>query len=231
VYCEDKDVPLEVEHIVPKSRGGTDRVDNLTISCVECNRKKGSNTAEEFGYPGIQEQVNQTLRDAAAINSTRTYLRKVIESFDLPIEKTTGGRTKYNRTNQGYEKDHWIDAICAGEGGDNTEIPDWFRPLLIKAEGRGSRQMTLPDKHGFPRTSSKEEKRPYGFQTGDLVKAVVPDHLKTAGVHRGRVSVRTNGSFNIKTDSGWVRGINHKYCSIRQRNSGYSYKEIDSSHD
>ncbi|RZN14766.1 MAG: hypothetical protein EF812_04700 [Methanosarcinales archaeon] len=27
------DVPLEVEHIIPKSRGGTDRVSNLAISC------------------------------------------------------------------------------------------------------------------------------------------------------------------------------------------------------
>jgi 5-methylcytosine-specific restriction endonuclease McrA len=28
-YCDAENVPLEVEHIVPKSKGGTDRVSNL----------------------------------------------------------------------------------------------------------------------------------------------------------------------------------------------------------
>ncbi|NMG83710.1 MAG: HNH endonuclease, partial [Methanosarcinales archaeon] len=36
-YCGKKDVPLEIEHIIPKSRGGSDRVSNLTIACHECN--------------------------------------------------------------------------------------------------------------------------------------------------------------------------------------------------
>ena len=36
-YCGEKNVPLEVEHIIPKSRGGTDRVSNLTLSCRGCN--------------------------------------------------------------------------------------------------------------------------------------------------------------------------------------------------
>ncbi len=29
-----------VEHIVPRSRGGTDRTDNLTIACFDCNNWK-----------------------------------------------------------------------------------------------------------------------------------------------------------------------------------------------
>jgi len=53
-YCGKENVPLEIEHIVPKSRSGTNRVSNLTLACHECNQKKGSMTAEEFGYPNIQ---------------------------------------------------------------------------------------------------------------------------------------------------------------------------------
>lgn len=53
VYCGKTDVPLEVEHIVPSSRGGTDRVSNLTISCHECNLDKGNQTAEEYGHPNV----------------------------------------------------------------------------------------------------------------------------------------------------------------------------------
>jgi hypothetical protein len=37
-----------------------------------------------------------------------------------------------------------------------------------------------------------------GFQTGDMVKAIVPQGKK-AGIHTGRVAVRSTGSFNITT--------------------------------
>ena len=44
-YCGMSGVPLEVEHIIPKSRGGTNRISNLAIACHTCNQKKGSMTA------------------------------------------------------------------------------------------------------------------------------------------------------------------------------------------
>ena len=53
-YCGKTDIPLEIEHIIPKSRGGTNRISNLTIACHDCNEAKGSQTAEEFGYPEVQ---------------------------------------------------------------------------------------------------------------------------------------------------------------------------------
>ena len=42
-YCGRKtpEVILELEHIIPLSKGGTDELDNLTTSCFECNRGKG----------------------------------------------------------------------------------------------------------------------------------------------------------------------------------------------
>ncbi len=43
-YCGRKtpEVILELEHIIPISKGGTDELDNLTTSCFECNRGKGA---------------------------------------------------------------------------------------------------------------------------------------------------------------------------------------------
>jgi len=37
-----------VEHVVPVSRGGTDRIENLLPSCKECNMAKRTMTADEF---------------------------------------------------------------------------------------------------------------------------------------------------------------------------------------
>ena len=41
-YCGAENVPLEVEHIHPRSKGGTNRIDNLAIACRKCNTDKGN---------------------------------------------------------------------------------------------------------------------------------------------------------------------------------------------
>ena len=43
VYCGRKapEVQLEIEHIIPKSKGGTNKIENLVASCTECNLEKG----------------------------------------------------------------------------------------------------------------------------------------------------------------------------------------------
>jgi hypothetical protein len=61
-----------------------------------------------------------------------------------------------------------------------------------------------------------------GFQTGDVVKAVVPAGKK-AGVYVGRVSVRTSGSFDITTENGKVQGISYRHCRLLQHMDGYQY--------
>jgi 5-methylcytosine-specific restriction endonuclease McrA len=40
---------LNVDHVVPRSRGGDDSWDNLVISCRTCNLKKGKRTPDEAG--------------------------------------------------------------------------------------------------------------------------------------------------------------------------------------
>lgn len=47
-YCGATNVYLEVEHIVARSRGGTDEPDNLTLACKPCNRGKGTLSVQEF---------------------------------------------------------------------------------------------------------------------------------------------------------------------------------------
>jgi hypothetical protein len=218
VYCGNRSVPLQVEHIIPKSRGGSDQISNLTISCIECNRKKGSQTATEFGYPDIGKKVKRSMRDVATINSTRYATGNALKAFGLPVTFWSGGRTKHNRIKQGYEKDHWIDAACVGKSGRQVYIPSNLRPLAIKAVGHGRRQMCTMDKYGFPRTRPKQSKQVKGFRTGDIVKAVVTKGKKV-GTHIGRVVIRTSGYFKI----GLVDGINWKYCTLIQRADGYEY--------
>lgn len=47
-YCLQKGGELEVDHIIPLSKGGTNALSNLTTSCRKCNRQKRDKTPEEF---------------------------------------------------------------------------------------------------------------------------------------------------------------------------------------
>ena len=114
-YCGKENIPLEIEHIIPKSRGGTDRIDNLCLACHECNQKKGNMTAEEFGYPDIQKQVKQTLKDTSVVNSTRWKVYNLLYNSGLEVECGTGALTKMNRIKLGLPKEHCFDACCIGQ--------------------------------------------------------------------------------------------------------------------
>ena len=78
------------------------------------------------------------------------------------------------------------------------------------------------NKFGFPRTKAKSGKRFFGFQTGDMVKAIVPSG-KNKGVHMGKVAVRAMGSFAILFQKGKIDGINQKYIKRIHAQDGYAY--------
>ncbi len=227
-YCGKCDVPLQIEHIYPRAKGGTDRISNLCLACEKCNVAKGTRDIKDFlaKKPDVLKRILATLKtplkDAAAVNTTRWALFKRLQAMGLPIECGSGGRTKFNRTMQDLPKDHWVDALCVVESTPARLSLAGIVPLLITAEGHGRRQMCLMGKRGFPRTGPKAAKHVKGFQTGDLVRAVVTSGAKI-GTYVGRVAVRATGSFNITTKQATVEGIGDRYCTTLHKSDGYSY--------
>ena len=227
-YCSAENTPLEVEHIVPKSQLGSNRVSNLTLACHSCNQAKGNRDVGDFlsGKPNllarVLKQAKTPLKDAAAVNATRWKLYQQLQETGLPVEVGTGGLTKYNRTRLNLPKTHWLDAACAGQSTPENLMVKVSKPLQIEATGRGNRQRVLPNKYGFARGHRPRQKQFFGFQTGDIVVADVPKGKK-AGRYFGRVACRTSGSFNVKTVERTVQGISHKYCRIVHRSDGYLY--------
>ena len=144
---------------------------------------------------------------------------KILKDTELPVTTGSGGRTKFNRTRLGLTKTHWLDAACVGDI-DVLEVLT-NKPLLIKATGHGSRQMCRTDKYGFPSRYVPRFKFVKGFQTGDIVKAIVTTGKKI-GTYVGRIAVRSTGSFNISAST-LIQGVSHKYCKTIHRKDGYSY--------
>lgn len=50
-YCKKTFPHYHVDHVIPRSRGGPDKLDNLVLACPPCNMAKGARTPEEWGGP------------------------------------------------------------------------------------------------------------------------------------------------------------------------------------
>lgn len=220
VYCGKKNAPLQIEHIVPKSRGGSNRIANLTLACGPCNLKKGNSTATEFGFPSLQAGTSHALKHASAVNTIRWALFRLLQATDLPLEIGTGAHTKFNRQQQGYPKTHWVDAACIGDSGSRIWIPEQVAPLMIKAMGHGKRQRCYTNKYGFPIAHAPRVKKSYGFQTGDIAKASPPAQIKMPS-RIGRVVIRHKRPMFMLNR----RNIHRKYLTLLQHADGYDYQQ------
>lgn len=188
-YCGATQVPLQMEHIVPRSRGGSDRVDNLALACEPCNVKKGMQTAREFGYPQIQAQAKMPLKDAAHVSSMKTdVVTHFREQFGAEqVRITFGYETKYKRIQVlQLPKSHTNDALAiackVGETARPCEVVHYQRCI-----GRGQYQR-FNGKHSEHKVWASRKVR--GWKLYELIEA-----NGEVGFISGR---RAKGAFVIK---------------------------------
>ena len=225
-YCAVTDKPFEVDHIHPRSKGGSDRISNLTLACHDCNQAKGNQNIKDFLkgktdlFNRILKQAKTPLKDAVAVNSTRWKLFNSLKELGLPVETGSGGLTKFNRKRLKVSKSHWQDAACVGKVPDDLVFKT-NQPLRIKATGHGTRQRCRPDRFGFPKSHAPKAKFFQGFQTGDLVSASIPKG-KFAGQYVGRIAIRFRPSFVLQLPDKKF-DVHPKYLTHIHRNDGYNY--------
>jgi RRXRR protein len=192
VYCGAVDVPVNLDHVVARSRSGSNRASNLVPVGIRRNTEKDAKPVEEF-LAGARIKAQAKAKVAAAVNATRWALYEALADTGLPIEASSGGRTECNRLRLGIPKSQTLDAFCVGEVGTlvGWQIPSAEICYCTRA------------------------KRVRGFQTGDRVRAEVPKGARK-GVHVGRIAVPVTGSLRV----GNADGINAKYCKLLHRADG-----------
>ena len=194
-YCGG--VGTQIEHIIPKARGGTNRIDNLALACSHCNTAKGKFLPHEIKDEELRKKVKAAAtkakkpisnKDAAAVNTIRWKIVETLQGTGLPLIYGSGGKTKYNRTQAGLPKSHYLDAACIAAPAKTPWSPwsPWSRNgrngpaslsvLHIKAKGYGQRDLFSFEAGAnlkVPRFVGKAnaEKKKHGFNFGKKHKS------------------------------------------------------------
>jgi hypothetical protein len=168
-YCDAREIPLEIEHIVPKSRGGSNRTSNLTLACHACNQRKGQQTAAEFGFPAVQAQARVPLKDAAHVSSLKSRVVHDLRAIfgESQVSVTYGYETKYQRIQVlDQSKSHSNDAVAIA-----CEVGEVVKPLemvhQIRCLARGQYQR-FNGQHSEHKCWAPRKVR--GFKLYELVK-------------------------------------------------------------
>ena len=177
-YCGKAVSDFEVEHILPKSKSGSNRIDNLTLSCHDCNEKKGTLTAEEFirqtlptkkAVAKLKQLPNekQLFKYMAYMNATRWTLYDAIKERYPNVKMTYGYITKYNRIHAGLPKTHHIDAKCIT---GFATVPSMSQTVVKVKMRRHNRQLHRATfSKGHVRKAASLPTTVFGFQLYDIV--------------------------------------------------------------
>lgn len=238
-YCGKKNVPLEKEHILPKAKGGTNRVSNLTVSCRDCNIEKGNRHPDEIqGDFGKRVQAalraaKGPLKDAQAVNTIRWKIVETLKATRLPIVYGTGGKTKWHRKQAGLPKTHYYDAACVASV-PNT--PFAISVLAIHAVGYGHRgnlgnYQTKQKAPGF-KSPYKRIEHIGGFQKLDTVE-IQTKNGKFVGCINSFDKTPNGRPQKLRIKNDWTGGGGRKSGTINQlrciqKRDGYAYEILES---
>lgn len=158
-YCKTKKGTLHVHHIVYRSNGGADTLDNLITLCKECHKKLHKGELQTFEKK-LKGEKKGLLKHATQMNSIR---KQLLRHYPEAIE-TFGFITKENRQLLRLPKAHVIDACVIASQGKVFDWGLWF--FKKKHVSKGDYQLT--------RGSRGEQKVPtgklFGFRKFDKIK-------------------------------------------------------------
>ena len=173
-----------IHHIIPKSKGGTDRDKNLALLHEKCHKKLHKN--KSFGLL----KKNRSYKDASFMNIVRCKYREVFQSCKI----TFGNETFVKRSNLRLEKTHYNDAFVIAQGSNQIKIP----PIFLKQKHRNNRVLQLNRKGSKP--SIRRQR--YSIQPYDTI-VIRGKRYVVKGCHSyGKNVLCTDGlnvlNFNIK---------------------------------
>lgn len=207
VCGKSKDKILQMHHIIYRSNGGTDRVNNLVTVCTDChtsvNHKKGGIL---YKWQEEHKKVKQ-YKEPPFMNS----LRKRIFSRYSDAEITYGSITTPKRKELGLDKTHYNDAIVISGIKTIKETPDkWLLIKQFRKKKRSLHEATARKGRKEPNRTAKRNSKNTPFYKGFYLNDKVSVLSKI-----GYITGFTSGG-------AYIKDVENNYITLPSK----SYKQV-----
>lgn len=204
--CGKKNSKLEVHHIQFRSKGGSNRMDNLVTLCRDCHKQIHSGRL-------VFDKKIKSFKHASHMNIMRSRLVEELRLEFGNVFETFGYLTKHNREKLGIEKSHSNDAFVIGHNFNAVRSGIEYCYRKIRRHNRQIHK-AKPGKGGV----RKHNQSPYiinGFRRFDKVM-----YNDTECFITGK---RTNGYFQLKTFDGTIisQGVSSKKLKLLEPIKGW----------
>lgn len=111
INCKKDNVPLQAHHIMPRSKGGTEKPSNMISLCEECHEKLHKGEIE-LSKRSLKYWTNKEYKFASHVNSMKDYIVSELKKLFNDIQVTFGNITKAVRKKLGLKKSDVNDSIA-----------------------------------------------------------------------------------------------------------------------
>lgn len=224
--CKQKDKILNTHHIVYRSRGGTDRADNLITVCTDCHTHENHQEGKILWDWMQKNKKVPVYKDATFMNILR---RRIFLNYPM-ARFTYGSETTPKRKELDLEKTHANDAIAISEISVIKRNPtNLFRIIQFRKKKRSLHEATARKGRKEPNRFSKRNQKntPYlkGFFLNDCVEIFGLKGFITGFTNAGAYIKDIKGNYITKPSISYKQ-VSFKEITFLRHNNNWQFSII-----
>lgn len=222
---KSKDKILQTHHIIYRSNGGTDRVDNLITVCTDCHTSKNHQKGGILYKWQEQHKKVKQYKEPPFMNA----IRKRIFARYPNAHTTYGSETTPHRKELGLEKTHYNDAITISGITNIKEDPkEWLLIKQFRKKKRSLHEATArkgrKEPNCFQKRNSKNTPFYRGFYLNDKVKVFGHEQIGyITGFTSGGAYVKNVDGEYITIPNKSYKQVSIKYLKLLSHNNNWQY--------
>lgn len=228
IPCEGR---LEVDHIIPRSKGGTNRVINLVCSCKAHNQAKGNLSYKNF--TGKKQPRIKQFQGATFMNVTKSHLFPALQNL-AHTNYTYGFITRIERKRLKLEKSHINDSIAITGIKPSKYKGNLFFLRQVRKKKRSLHEQQPRKGRKNKNTQAKRNSKNTKCVFHKGLKWCLWDKVFIESLGVGYISGFTGKSAYIQDIKGHYLTLSPKYKQISlsklkllSRNNNWIFQEID----
>lgn len=207
--CKQKGGKLKIHHIIYRSLGGTNTIDNLITVCAKCHTAKNHQSGKLAAWCKAKKKVAKSYQGATFMNILR---RRLFAAFPQ-AQFQYGAWTKLQRASLKLPKSHYNDAVAiSGIQKINTKPTSVMMFKQFRKKKRSLHEATARKGRKTPNVTSKRNAKNTKYVKGFWLN----DYVKIKDSHRkGYISGFSTSTCYIKDIFGNYLTVSPKYTQVR----------------